>query len=89
MKSFPSLERFLNVKTQFVPCTGIEFYVSNLFVLVSSIFVPWFHLLEYSSEAGYFMLDYDSLSLLFYFTKSDFFLRINAIVRRAFEISRK
>jgi hypothetical protein len=35
------------------------------------------------------MLDYDSLPLLFYSTKSDFFLRINAIVRRAFEISKK
>ena len=35
------------------------------------------------------MLDYDSLPLLFYSTKSDFFLRIKAIVRRAFEISQK
>jgi hypothetical protein len=35
------------------------------------------------------MLDYDSLPLLFYFTKSDFFLRINDIVQRAFEISKK
>jgi hypothetical protein len=35
------------------------------------------------------MLDYDSLPLLFYSTKSDFFLRINDIVRRAFEISKR
>jgi membrane protease subunit (stomatin/prohibitin family) len=64
-------------------------YVINLFVSASSIIVPWFHLLEYSSEAGYFMLDYDSMPLLFYSTKSDFFLRINDIVRRAFEISKR
>ena len=64
-------------------------YVSNLFVSASSIIVPWFHLVKYSSEAGYFMLDYDSLPLLFYSTKSDFFLRIKAIARRAFEISKQ
>ncbi len=35
------------------------------------------------------MLDYDSRSLLFYLTKSAFFLRTYDIVRRMFEISKR
>ena len=64
-------------------------YAITAFAVASSIFLSRLHLPEDSPKRGYFVLDYDSRSLLFYLTKSAFFLRIYGIVRRRLEISKK
>lgn len=61
----------------------------NMFVWVSINLVLWFHIIRISFQSREFVLDYNSLFLLFYFMKSDLFLRIHNIVLRAFEISKK
>jgi len=85
IRPFPSLERFLKVKTHFsIPWNQVTLSTCSFWRQAFGFICS-----KYSSKTGHFVLDYDSLSLLFYFTKSDFFLRMQDIVRRKFEISKK